>query len=64
MLDWNGNGHIDPVDIGISITTQQVQEKAEGAVQTPDKLPFACLRCSHSSLSLKKLIAVVFHKYL
>ena len=26
MLDWNGNGKIDPVDIGISVATEKETE--------------------------------------
>ena len=29
MLDWNGNGRIDPVDIGISIATQNQNDNRE-----------------------------------
>ena len=29
MLDWNGNGRIDPVDIGISIATQNQNDNQE-----------------------------------
>ena len=28
MLDWNGNGRIDPVDAGISISVESEQETA------------------------------------
>jgi len=27
MIDWNGNGRIDPVDIGISIAAQEETDK-------------------------------------
>lgn len=30
MLDWNGNGRIDPTDIGISIAVQSAED-AENA---------------------------------
>ena len=26
MIDWNGNGKIDPIDIGISISTEKNNE--------------------------------------
>ena len=29
MLDWNGNGKIDPVDIGISIATEKEIESTK-----------------------------------
>lgn len=32
MIDWNGNGKIDPVDIGISIAMQE-QEEVEDDIE-------------------------------
>ena len=29
MVDWNGNGRIDPIDIGISVAAQSPNEKYE-----------------------------------
>lgn len=32
MIDWNNNGQIDPVDIGISIAASQEDEPEEDMV--------------------------------
>ena len=29
MLDWNGNGRIDPVDVGISLAAQDIFEEED-----------------------------------
>lgn len=36
MLDWNGNGKIDPVDIGISIAAQTPDEFCEKNTECND----------------------------
>ena len=36
MLDWNGNGKIDPVDIGISIAAQTPDEFHEENTECND----------------------------
>ena len=35
MLDWNGNGMIDPVDVGISIAVQDALTEEEYIEDTP-----------------------------
>lgn len=36
MLDWNGNGKIDPVDVGISIAAQTQDEDPEAEFGTEE----------------------------
>ena len=38
MIDWNNNGMIDPVDVGISIAISQESEQEEERV-TQEKAP-------------------------
>ena len=38
IIDWNNNGTIDPVDVGISIATSQESEQEEERV-TQEKAP-------------------------
>ncbi len=42
MLDWNGNGKIDPVDIGISVATEKETE-AEKPKSEDKKSNAGCL---------------------
>jgi len=61
MIDWNGNGRIDPVDIGITIAVAQGENEnietgnAHSGAKTanPPKPPFS---------QLNKLLAVLFRK--
>ena len=36
MIDWNGNGKIDPVDIGISIAMQEQEENEEEIIEVDE----------------------------
>ena len=55
MLDWNGNGKIDPVDIGISVATEKETE-AENPKAEDKKANAGCLT---SVLLVIGLIAVI-----
>ena len=45
MIDWNNNGRIDPVDIGISIAVSQENEPEERqAVQEKELSVFELLK--------------------
>ena len=53
MLDWNGNGKIDPIDIGVSIATEKEIEKTK----VKDKKSNA--GCLTSIVSVIGMIAIV-----
>lgn len=55
MLDWNGNGKIDPVDIGVSIAT----EKETGAEESKAEDKKSNVGCLTSIISVIGLIVVV-----
>ena len=45
MIDWNGNGKIDPVDVGISIAVEEQAEEDNSEPGKPKntKHPAGCL---------------------
>ncbi len=55
MLDWNGNGKIDPIDIGISIAAENETEVKKP--KTDDKKSNA--GCLTSVLLIVCIIAIV-----
>ncbi len=57
MLDWNGNGKIDPVDIGISVANQKETEKEAEKPKAEDKKSNA--GCLTSVILVVGLIAVI-----
>lgn len=55
MLDWNGNGKIDPVDIGISVATEKETENKK--INAEDKK--SNIGCLTSVLLIIGFIAVI-----
>ncbi|NMP36997.1 MAG: hypothetical protein GX051_02570 [Clostridiales bacterium] len=51
MIDWNGNGKIDPVDVGISIGVESSQEG--------DKKPTKRTGCLTSVLITLSILALI-----
>ena len=46
MIDWNGNGKIDPIDIGVSVATEEDKVKEENKkAETSNIAPCGCLTC-------------------
>jgi hypothetical protein len=57
MLDWNGNGKIDPTDIGISIGVESTQAEKKQGERKP-KNP-GCLTCVLFVFALVSVAAII-----
>lgn len=55
MLDWNKNGKIDPIDVGISIAVESEEDKKKS--KTEEKTPD--IGCLTSFIFVVCLVAVI-----
>ena len=57
FIDWNGDGKIDPVDIGISIATEIVDDE-ESTIPPPEIKQKSRGGCLSTTLTLIGIITV------
>lgn len=55
MLDWNGNGRIDPTDVGVSLAAEQSAQ----AERPRRSKPPGCLGCLTALLALLAILCLI-----